>query len=65
MVTKFDEKWVPKWFQQVIKIEPLGAHVEFLKILRGFLKGCGFDEFLVRQKVGLKSQSLAMLADNF
>ena len=25
-LTKFDEKWMPKWSQQIIKIEPLGAH---------------------------------------
>ena len=26
VVTKFDEKLVPKWFQKLIKIKPLGAH---------------------------------------
>ena len=26
VVTIFDEKLMAKWFQQIIKIEPLGAH---------------------------------------
>ena len=33
-VTNFDEKLVPKWSQQIIKFEPLGAH------------GCIFRDFV-------------------
>ena len=62
MVTKFDEQWMPKWSQQVIKIEPLGDHCCFLGFAR-FWKDVFFDEFLVRQKVTYKSKISATLAD--
>ena len=44
-VTKFDEKWVPKWSQKVIKIEPLGAMVQFFEILCGFERMCFLMSF--------------------
>ena len=61
MVTKFDEQMTPKWFQKVIKIEPFGAHGQFLCLFVRFWEDVFFEELLDRQKVGPKAQNLAML----
>ena len=38
-------KWVPEWFQKVIKTEPFGAHGCGFEILGGFERMCVLDEF--------------------
>ena len=60
-----DEKWVPKCYQKVMKIEPLGAHGYAFSNFVRFRKDVFFDEFSVRQKVGPKSQTSATLAANW
>ena len=53
MVTKFDEKMMPKWSPQIIKIEPLGAHGRVLLRCCEVLKVCFF--FLQIFWIGKKS----------
>ena len=62
MVTKFDEKWMPQWSQQVIKIEPLGANAQVFSEFVRFWKDFFFDEFLVPQKVGQQIAEMRLLA---
>ena len=42
VITIFDEKMIAAWFQQIIKIEPLGAHGWVFEILGGFENTCFF-----------------------
>ena len=51
VVTIFDEKMMAKWFQQIIKIEPLGAHGWIVWDFGRFWKDVCFYEFLNWQKV--------------